>query len=161
MKITIKDIAMQSTIASLYVVLVLALPMISFDQLQARIAEGLLVLVFFSNKHIIGLVIGTLIANLIGSPMPLDWILGTLATVITLSLMMLFKRAWVLSALFIPALVNGVIIGLLLSISYTGWDVYFINLVWVAIGEFLILAIVGIPLKLTLEHQPILKEFLK
>ncbi len=161
MKFTIKDIAMQSTIASLYVVLVLALPMISFDQIQARIAEALLVLIFFSNKHMIGLVIGTLIANLIGSPMPLDWILGTLATAVALLLMMLFKKAWVLSTLLIPALINGLIIGVLLSISYTGWDVYFLNLVWVAAGELLILAVLGIPLKIALDHQPVLKEMLK
>ena len=61
---TIKDLLRQAIIASLYVVLVLIFHFVSFDAIQFRVAELLLILVFFDKKSVVGLTIGVVISNL-------------------------------------------------------------------------------------------------
>ena len=63
-KMYLKDLIFQALIGAIYVVLVLVLIPISFGQVQFRIAEALLVLVFFNKKNMIGLLLGTFVANL-------------------------------------------------------------------------------------------------
>ena len=69
-------------IAALYAVLTLALPFLSYGAVQIRFSEALTVLPFFLPEAVPGLAIGCFIANLIGSPIALDWIVGTAATLL-------------------------------------------------------------------------------
>ena len=161
MKFSIRDLAIQASIAAIYVVLVLILPWISFGPIQARVAEALLVLVFFSNKHTIGLLIGTLIVNLLGSPYPLDWIFGTLATLIVLILLMLSKKIWIPSLIIFPSLINGLIIAGIISFSANDWSIYGLTALWIGLGELLVVVVLGIPLKLMIERSPSIKSYLQ
>ncbi len=141
-KFTILDLVRQSTIAAIYVILVLMFHWLSFEDIQFRIAEILLILVLFDSKSVYGLTIGVIIANLFSPLLLYDLIFGVSATVITLIIMVFLKR-WPYIALLIPSLVNGPIIGLMLYLALD-WP-FLISAIFVFIGEFTVTYIVGLP----------------
>ena len=127
-----------SIVAAIYAALTMLLPF-SYLGVQFRIAEILVLLVFIDKRYIYGLTLGCLIANL-GSPLgPVDVIFGTLATLIALLLISKTKNLFV--ATLWPAVVNGVIIGLLL---YYLLDLPFLlSAAQVFFGEFVVVTLIG------------------
>lgn len=127
-----------SIVAAIYAALTMLLPF-SYLGMQFRVAELLVLLVFIDKRYIYGLTLGCLIANL-GSPLgPVDVIFGTLATLIALLLIARTKN--LLLATLWPALVNGIIIGLLL---YYLLDLPFLlSAAQVFLGEFVVVTLIG------------------
>ncbi|WP_281069611.1 QueT transporter family protein [Proteiniclasticum aestuarii] len=127
-----------SIVAAIYAALTMLLPF-SYLGVQFRIAEILVLLVFIDKRYIYGLTLGCLIANL-GSPLgPVDVIFGTLATLIALLLISKTKNLFV--ATLWPAVVNGIIIGLLL---YYLLDLpFFLSAAQVFFGEFVVVTLIG------------------
>ena len=74
--------AQAAMIAAIYVVLCIAFAPISYGAIQARVAEALTILPYFTPAAIPGLFIGCLIANLIGGSIMLDVVCGSIATLI-------------------------------------------------------------------------------
>lgn len=140
---TILDLARQAVIAAIYVALVLIFHWISFAEIQFRIAELLLILVFFDKKSVIGLTVGVIVANFFSPMLLYDLVFGVSATVITL-LLMLFLKKWPPIALLMPSLINGPIIGLMLHIAL-GLP-FWLSSIQVFIGEFTVTYIIGLPL---------------
>ncbi|NLC05802.1 MAG: QueT transporter family protein [Erysipelothrix sp.] len=132
----------QAFIAALYVALLAAFSGLSFGVIQFRVAEVLLLLVFFNKRHSVGIILGTLVGNLMFSPIALDWILGTLATGIALYLMILIKEE--LLALLMPSIVNGIIVGLQLTYFYQVPTPLIMNIGSVFIGEFVVTFVAGV-----------------
>ena len=140
---TLKDWIRQSLIAALYVVLVLLFLPISFGEIQFRVAELLLIVVFFDKKAVLGLTVGTFIANLYspGPQLPFDLTLGVLATFISVISMVWIKNKYI--ALLAPTLFNGIIVGYILHIV---WGLpLLLTMLYVAIGEFGVTYVVGLP----------------
>lgn len=140
---TLKDWIRQSLIASLYVVLVLLFLPISFGEIQFRVAELLLIVVFFDNKAVLGLTVGTFVANLYspGPQLPFDLTLGVLATFLSVISMVWIKNKYI--ALLAPTLFNGIIIGYILHVV---WGLpLLLTMLYVAIGEFGVTYLVGFP----------------
>ncbi len=158
---SIRDLAIQVTIAAIYVVVVLAFYFMSFEVIQFRIAEILLVLVFFNKKHTIGLVVGTFIANWIGIFGIIDAIYGSIATLITCLLLIQFKKYWIPAIIIIPAVINGLIISLEIAVLYDLWHEFFVNFLWIGLGELTVLVVLGIPFKLLLDKSEVLHIHLK
>lgn len=157
--LTLKDFIMQSMIAALYVVLVYTFQFLSFEMVQFRIAECLLILVYFNKKHAIGLTFGTFLANYFLSPYGLiDAVFGTLATILALLLMMAFQKPKIISLLF-PALTNGVIIGVLIAVT-TGLPL-FMTVPWIFGGEAVVTLFLGYPLYYMLERNTDFKELME
>jgi len=152
-KFTIKDLIVEVTIAAIYVCLVLAFYFMSFDAIQFRIAEALLVLVFLNKKHTIGIVTGTFLANWMGSIGIVDALFGSLATLIVCLLLMPFKRRPHIGLAIIPALINGVVVSFELALLYDLWDQFLINMGWVALGEAVVMIVIGIPLLMTIKKM--------
>jgi len=153
----VKDLVKQTMIASIYVVLVFGFQFASFGPVQFRIAEVLLVLVFFDKKSIVGLTIGTFVANWLMSPFGIvDAVVGSFATFISLVFMILFIRMR-LVALAMPALFNGLIIGLM--IAYIDQIPFLPIFGWVFLGEFVVLFGLGLPLLLALSRNQDFLEF--
>ena len=154
----LKDFLMQSMIAAMYVVLVFVFQILSFETIQFRIAEVLLVLIFFDKKSFIGLTIGTFLANYLMSPYGIvDALFGTLATVLALILMMLLSKPKVMSLLF-PALTNAVVIGLMISIMN---QIPFLPIAfWVFLGEAVVMLVLGLPVYLYLDSNTHFKEMM-
>lgn len=75
-------ISQAAIIACLYVVFTLFFLPISFGAIQCRISEALCLLPVLMPEAILGVTLGCLISNILGSGLPPDIIFGTLATFI-------------------------------------------------------------------------------
>ncbi len=148
----LKDFILQTMIAAIYVVLVYVFQFASFGLIQFRIAEVLMILVLFDKKSVIGLTIGCFFANLLGGAILLDVIFGTLATTIA-AILMIFTKKMLWLSLLMPAIVNGIIVGILLTYAYDLGMLY-ITIPSVFIGEFLVLFVIGLPLYKALKDNP-------
>lgn len=137
-------------IAALYAVLThlqnILLPGSASMAIQFRASEGLCVLAFFTPAAIPGLSLGCLLFNLTsGMALPLDFLLGTLATLLAAWGMWLLRRVTIkgypLPGLLLPAITNAVLVGWELTVYIGGG--FGINALYVAIGEAAVLLVLG------------------
>ena len=143
-------LAHAAIIAALYAVLThlqnLILPGSATWAIQLRLSEALCVLAFFTPAAIPGLTLGCLLFNLTYSAtLPLDFLVGTLATYLACQGMYLTRRVTVrgipLLGLMLPALTNAILVGWELSVYIGG--AFAVNALYVAIGEAIVLLIPG------------------
>ena len=142
----IKSITKLSIVAALYVALTYAFSFISFGEIQFRIAEILMLLCFFNKKYTISLTVGCLIANLFSPYGIVDIVFGTLATFVACVGIMLFnKKHLFLASLMVP--IGNIIVGIEIAIinSFTLVPAL-LTILWIFIGEFVVVSIVGVPL---------------
>lgn len=152
-----KDFLMQAMIAAIYTVLVYVFRFASFGLIQFRVAEVLMILVFFDKKSVIGLTLGCFISNWISGAIVIDIFLGPLGTLSAGLLMVYFKKIPKF-ALSFPAITNGIVVGLILTYGYVLGPLY-ITIPAVFIGEFAVLYILGLPLYLLLKQNKGFLEF--
>lgn len=137
--------------AALYAVLTLApgLNALAYGQVQFRVSEALLVFACFDPAAVLGLTVGTAIANL-GSPlMPVDVVAGAALTLAAAALMYLIGPRVV--ALAVPVVVNSLgvaaMLALLLDLPY--WA----SAAWVGLGEAVVMATAGLGLLLVVRSR--------
>ncbi len=137
-------------IAALYAVLThmqnLLLPGSASWAIQCRLSEMLCVLALFTPAAISGLTVGCLLFNItFSAALPLDFLVGSLATFLAASGMWGLRRVtfggYPLPALLMPALANAILVGWELSIYIGGG--FWLNAVYVAIGELIVLLFFG------------------
>lgn len=105
-------------IAAIYVVLCVVFAPISYGGIQARIAEALTVLPYFTPAAIPGLFIGCLISNILGGSIIVDVIFGSIATLIgAIGTYMLRKKSRYLAPLP-PIIANTLIVPFVLRYGY-------------------------------------------
>ena len=126
--------------------------------IQFRAAEALCVLALFTPAAIPGLTIGCLLFNLsFAGALPLDPILGTAATLVATGGMYFLRRVTVkgypLPALLMPAIANALLVGWELAIYIGGG--FWLNALYVAIGEVAVLLTLGSVLYYALKKTPI------
>lgn len=114
--------------------------------IQFRASEALCVLAFFTPAAIPGLSLGCLVFNLTsGMALPLDFLLGTLATLLAAWGMRLLRkvtvRGYPLPGMLMPAVTNAVLVGWELSVYIGGG--FWLNALYVAIGEAAVLLTLG------------------
>lgn len=140
-------------IAAVYVVLTylqnFILPDSTTWAVQCRFSEALGVLAFFTPAAIPGLAIGCLLFNIsYAGALPLDWLLGTLATFLACLAMWGTRKykLWGLPllGLAMPAITNAFLVGGELTIYIGG--AFWLNAVLVAAGELIVLYTAGIVL---------------
>lgn len=145
-----RRLAHAALIAALYAVLThlqnLLLPGSATWAIQCRLSEALCVLALFTPAAIPGLGIGCLLFNLtFAAALPLDWVLGTAATVCAALSMRLLRnvriRNWPLPALLMPALFNALFVGWELTVYIGGG--FWLNAFYVALGELIVLLSLG------------------
>jgi uncharacterized membrane protein len=105
----------------------------SYGPVQFRIAEILIILVFYNKKYCIPVIIGTFIANQLMYG-PIDMIFGTLATVFVCAVIILAKTKIIIAPA--AALINGVVIGLMLYFIFEEPAALWFIMATVAAGEF-------------------------
>ncbi len=146
----IRNLTHAAIIAALYAVLThmqnLLLPGSATWAIQCRLSEALCVLAFFTPAAIPGLSIGCLLFNItFAAALPLDWLLGTLATFIATLLMWLGRkitlRGFPLPGLVMPAVTNALLVGWELTL-FIGSD-FLLNAAYVALGELIVLLTMG------------------
>lgn len=131
----VRKITDNALIAAIYYVVTILLAGVAFYDVQFRIAEILLFLVFFRKDFIIGVTIGCLLANLHSPLLPWDPIFGTLATLVSGLLIAYSKRLYF--GIIYPTIINGVVIGIMLHVILSLPLLATIGLV--ALGEFVVL----------------------
>jgi uncharacterized membrane protein len=147
-------------IAALYAVLThtqnLLLPGSASWAIQFRISEALCVLAMFTPAAISGLSIGCFLFNLtFAAALPLDMVVGTLATFLAAVTMWKLRRIPVVP-LLMPALFNALLVGWELSVYIGGGFVF--NAITVAIGEAAVLLTLGALLNKVLKKHRIFSK---
>ena len=157
-------------IGTIYIVMTLIPPLnsLSFLAIQFRVSEALLVLVWFRKDYVIGLVIGTFIANFFG-PLGggfsvLDALLGSLVSFLALQLMIRIKPRGL--GLLAPIILNAVYLAIFLpfalAIEPSAWIGFAIATgLSVAVGEAAVLILLGLPLTFLIQLQPRLLQLIK
>ena len=137
-------------IAALYVVLThmqnVLIPTSASFAIQCRLSEALCVLAFFTPAAIPGLTVGCLVFNItFAAALPLDWIVGSLATLAVATAMWSLRRVLVagypLPGLVMPAVFNAVLVGWELALYIGGG--FWLNALYVAIGELIVMLVFG------------------
>ena len=105
-------------IAAIYVVLCRVFAPISYGYIQVRVAEALTILPYFTPAAIPGLLIGCVIANLVGGSILLDVVFGSLATLLGALGTYLLRRANRFWAPLPPILANVLIMPFVLRYGY-------------------------------------------
>lgn len=114
--------------------------------IQFRASEALCVLALFTPAAIPGLTIGCLLFNIsYAGALPLDFLVGTLASFLAAGGMYLTRRITIkgypMVAMLLPAVINALLVGWELSIYIGGG--FWINALYVAIGEAAVLLTLG------------------
>lgn len=144
-KFTVRDLTLAAAVAALYATLTLILPIPQYGGVQLRVAEAFTVLPFLLPQAIPGLAVGCFIANLLGSPMVVDWIFGTLATLLAALWTSRVKSRWL--APLPPVLCNAVIVGAEIAWFFPEgmafWPAYALNALTVGLGELIACYVLG------------------
>ena len=147
-------------LAALYVALTylqnFLLPGSATWAIQFRASEALCVLALFTPAAIPGLTVGCLLFNLsYAGALPLDILVGSGATLLATGAMYLLRRVTIkgypLPALLMPALFNGILVGWELAVYIGGG--FWLNAVYIAIGELAVLLSLGSALYYTIRAR--------
>ena len=159
-KFTTRQLATAGIIAAVYAGLTLLLPIPQYGGVQLRVAEAMTVLPFLIPEAIPGLAVGCFLANLLGSPYVLDWVFGTLATLLAALWTSRLKNKWL--APLPPVICNAVIVGA--EIAYFSvldgaafLPAFGFNALTVGAGEAIACFALGLPLLHWLSSTPALK----
>ena len=165
MKKTTKYLVQAAVIAALYAVLThlqnLLLPGSATWAIQMRMSEALCVLAFFTPAAVPGLTIGCLLFNItFAAALPLDFVIGSAATLIAAEGMWLTRKVTVkgypLLGMLMPAIANAILVGWELTVYIGGGFV--LNAVYVAIGETAVLLVLGTVLYYALKKRRLDKK---
>ena len=152
--LTTRSLCISAAIAALYAALTLLLAPISYGDWQCRVSEALTMLPLLMPQAVPGLFVGCILANLLGPSAGIfDIVFGSLATLIAaLGTWYLRKNKWLAAAC--PVVANGVIVGLVLSLSFH--LPFLLTAIQVAAGEA-IAVVIGLVLVSALKKADIIK----
>lgn len=163
----IKQLSTAALIAAAYAALTYAAAAlgICYGPIQFRISEAMCVLAAFTPAAIPGLTLGCLLGNLGSTLGPVDWLCGTLATLLAsmsgYALRNLKGAMWLVP---LPSVIfNAVIVGAELAVLLgegAFWPMFVINAAWVGLGQAVVCYLLGIPVYFAIERTPALKRIL-
>nr|WP_312579068.1 QueT transporter family protein [Sedimentibacter sp.] len=143
----VQFITKTALIAAAYAAITIAFSFLSYGQVQFRISEILVLFAFIDPKYTTGLILGCILANL---PSPLgviDVVVGPIATLIAILFIIGVKKAFgynkksLIIASLGPVISNAVIVGL--ELTYLFQTPFWMNALYVGLGEFVVVTIVG------------------
>ena len=154
-------------IAALYAVLThaqnLLLPGSATWAIQLRVSECMCILALFTPSAVWGLGVGCFLFNILyAGALPLDWLVGPLATILATGAMYLSRKVKIkgfpLFGLAMPALFNGLLVGWELSVYIGG--AFWVNALYVAAGETIVLYTLGTALFYVMQKPQLRKIFM-
>ena len=137
-------------IATLYVALTylqnILVPDTTSFAIQFRASEAMCVLALFTPAAIPGLALGCFLYNFsYAGALPLDMVVGTLATLLAVGGMYLVRnlkiKGYPFFAMLLPAIFNGLLVGWELAVYIGGG--FWLNAFYVALGELAVLLTLG------------------
>lgn len=160
-----RNLTQGALIAALYVVLThlqnFLVPNSASFAIQFRVSEAMCVLTFFTPSAVWGLTVGCFLFNLTyAGALPLDMLVGSLATLLAASGMYLTRnwrlKGYPLLGMLLPAVTNALLVGWELTV-YIG-DAFWLNALYVAIGEAAVLLTLGTALYYTISRRNLFKR---
>ncbi len=145
----VKNLTRLALVAAMYVAVTLAIPGLSYGEVQFRFAEILVLLCFYRKDYVPAMILACLIANLPSTLGWFDWVFGPLATAVAVIPMYRFKNIW--AAMLLPVISNGVIVGIELTLAF-GSPVL-INMASVAVGELAVMITGAVIFKFVFENN--------
>lgn len=151
--ISTRNLVNIAMVAAIYVVITYTFSFMSYKEIQFRISEVMVLLVFIDPLYFPGLVLGTFIANLIGPYGLPDAIIGSIHSFI--SIFMIIKTSRFIKdrtrSLFIASLLPGIFSFIIAGEIYYFTGVKDLSVFWlayltVAIGELVVITGIGFPL---------------
>ena len=144
-----RRLTLAGLIAAVYAAATLILPIPQYMGVQFRVAEAMTLLPFLFPEAIPGLAVGCFLANLLGSPIMLDWIFGTLATLLAALWSRRMPNLYL--AALPPVVCNAVIVGAEIAwftVQEGGafWPAYGLSALTVGLGELAACYLLGVPL---------------
>lgn len=159
----IRRLCFSAVVAALYACLTLVLPIPAYGPIQFRMAEALTLLPFLFPQTVPGLAVGCFLANLLGSPYALDWVFGTLATLLAALWTAKLRHKWL--AAVPPVVCNCLIVGFEIAWATAGTSPAFLplwgyNALTVGLGELAVCATLGMLLLTGLPRIPFFREMI-
>ena len=167
-KSTVRSMVRGAVVAALYTAISIVLAPISYGAVQLRVAEALTLLPVFGPEAVVGVTLGCLLTNILGSS-PIDAVFGTLATLVAALLTYLLRNLrWrglpVLSALA-PVIINALVVGAEITFFFMGTPatlpVLLLNMATVGLGELVSCVLLGLLLVRAIERSPRVLELLQ
>ena len=142
----IQFITRTALIAAAYAALTYSFAWMSYEQVQFRVAEILVLFAFIEPRYGLGLILGCVLAN-VASPLGvIDVVVGSFATllavmfIVTVRKLGYSKRSLVIASLG-PVISNALLVGF--ELTYLFNTPFIWNAIYVAIGEFVVVTIAG------------------
>ncbi|MBQ3031853.1 MAG: QueT transporter family protein [Anaerotignum sp.] len=155
-KVNVKFLVITAMVASVYLVLTLAIAPLSFGLIQVRFSEMLMLLAFFDRKYAPGLILGCFLANCFSPFGIMDVIFGTGCTAAAMFCVVKFAKSLFGASLWI--VFCNAFIGIEL---YLFGSPLWLSMAMVALGEFLSVSICGVVLMKMLMENRVLMAKLK
>lgn len=134
-------------IAAAYAALTYAFAWMSYEQIQFRISEVLVLFAFIEPRYGLGLVLGCILANLASPLGVIDIVVGSFATLLAIMFIVLVrkllgynKKALIIASLG-PVISNALLVGL--ELTYLFNTPFLWNAFYVAVGEFTVVTLIG------------------
>lgn len=148
-----REITKKALVVGIYVGLTFAFSFLAYGDIQFRIAEALVLLVFFKRDYAIPLILACLIANLASPLGVIDLVFGTVGTalaVLGISLISRSKKLFrnpiivLFIASLMPVIANGLLVGL--ELHFFLHLPFWVSAASVAFGEFVVVSVFGVML---------------
>lgn len=146
-KNNVQFITRTALIGASYAALTYVFAWMSYDQVQFRISEVLVLFAFIEPRYGLGLIIGCVLANLASPLGVIDIVVGSFATLLAImfivqvrKLLGYNKRALVIAS-FGPVISNALLVGI--ELSYLFGTPFLVNAFYVGIGEFVVVTLLG------------------
>ena len=153
-----RTMARQGIIAAVYVIFTLSGFGFSYGPVQFRYAEVMTWLAFFDPKNVIGLTLGCLVANIWSPFGAIDMIVGTLGTLLSTLLMAKVSSKWIAS--LFPAAFSFLYSGEAWFLGEITGDLFPLVTAQIMLSQFIITAIIGLPLWTFLWRNKLVREAL-
>ena len=155
-----RRIVKAGVVAAIYVVLTLAVPVLSYGSLQFRIAEALMLLCLFSKDYVFSVTLGCFISNVFSTVGMVDTVVGTVATLLAgVCIYLLRNRIGFEAASIFPVVFNAVIIGLELHLVLG--EPLWMSMLSVAVGEIVCVSFLGVILLKLLSRNKAFMSMIK
>lgn len=138
-------------VAALYAVLTVAIAPIGYGAIQFRLSEVMTLLAFIDPLYIPGLVLGCAIANFFSPLGMIDVVVGSIATFISVYMISKSKNLFVAS---LWPTINCVFVGA--ELYFLSNIPFWLTTLQIAMGEFVVVTIIGYPLfKILLSNKQV------
>ena len=134
--------------AALYIALSLAIMPLTYGLIQVRFAEALVLLCFYNRDYCYSMVLGCIVVNAFSPLGIIDVLFGTIGTVLTVIMIRYTRRIYLA---WIPAVLCTFMVAL--EFYITASEPFWLSWSTIAAGEFIAVALVGVPVFMLLNKN--------